>query len=98
MILRLLLAALVACVPTLTLVAQGNRQAPADLSSAKPGRAPNQAIDEAYTAKIKEYTTEPFFLSPLVDYLPASRTVPTPSVVLVTSSSATSTARSECSN
>ncbi len=47
-----------------------------------PGRSPSQPIDEAYTRKIKEYTTEPFFLSPLVDYLPASKTVPTPSVVL----------------
>jgi len=45
-------------------------------------RDPKQPIDEAYTQKIKEYTTEPFFLSPLVDYLPASKTVPTPVVVL----------------
>jgi hypothetical protein len=48
----------------------------------RPGRDPRQPIDSAYTAKIREYTTESFFLSPLVDYLPASRTVPTPSVVL----------------
>jgi hypothetical protein len=41
--------------------------ASSDLSAAKPGRDPNQPIDSAYTAKIKEYTTEPFFLSPLVD-------------------------------
>ena len=41
-----------------------------------------QPIDEEYTKKILEYTTEKFFLSPLVDYLPASRTVPTPKVVL----------------
>jgi hypothetical protein len=53
-----------------------------DLSIAKPGRDPNQPIDEEYTKKIKEYTTETFFLSPLVDYLPASRTVPTPKAVL----------------
>jgi hypothetical protein len=53
-----------------------------DLAAAKPGRDPNQPIDSAYTAKIKEYTTETFFLSPLVDYLPASRTVPTPKAVL----------------
>ena len=49
-----------------------------DAAAAKPGRNPNQPIDEEYTKKIKEYTTEPFFLSPLVDYLPASKTVPTP--------------------
>jgi hypothetical protein len=49
---------------------------------AKPGRNPNQPIDEEYTKKIREYTTETFFNSPLVDYLPASKTVPTPKVVL----------------
>ncbi|HEV7594166.1 MAG TPA: M14 family zinc carboxypeptidase, partial [Gemmatimonadaceae bacterium] len=51
-------------------------------SATRPGRDPNQAIDEEYTRKIREYTTEPFFLSPLVDYLPASSTVPTPKAVL----------------
>ncbi|HKN68582.1 MAG TPA: M14 family zinc carboxypeptidase [Gemmatimonadaceae bacterium] len=53
-----------------------------DLSTARPGRDPGQPIDEEYTRKIREYTTEPFFLSPLVDYLPASKTVPTPKAVL----------------
>ncbi|HYK43297.1 MAG TPA: M14 family zinc carboxypeptidase [Thermoanaerobaculia bacterium] len=47
-----------------------------------PQRDPAQAIDEAYTKKIREYTTETFFLSPLVDYLPASKDVPTPAAVL----------------
>src|SRR5690625_2264765 len=37
-----------------------------------------QAIDQVYTNEIREYTTEPFFLTPLVDHLPASNTVPTP--------------------
>lgn len=49
---------------------------------AKPGRDPKQPVDEEYTKKIKEYTTEPFYLSPLIDYLPASKTVPTPAAVL----------------
>jgi hypothetical protein len=53
-----------------------------EISTAPPGRDPNQPVDTAYTRKIHEYTTEPFFLSPLVDYLPASATVPTPKVVL----------------
>jgi hypothetical protein len=48
----------------------------------QPARDPKQPIDEAYTAKIHKYTTEPFFTSPLVDYLPASKTVPTPETVL----------------
>jgi Zinc carboxypeptidase len=45
-------------------------------------RDPKVAIDEDYTKKIREYTTQPFFTSPLVDYLPASKTVPTPKAVL----------------
>jgi hypothetical protein len=48
----------------------------------KPGRDANQPIDEEYTKKIREYTTESFFNSPLTDYLPASKTVPTPKAVL----------------
>jgi len=64
--------------------AQKSRGTPSesDLANAKPGRDPNQPIDEEYTNKIKKYTTETFFLSPLVDYLPASKTVPTPKAVL----------------
>ena len=38
--------------------------------------------DAAYTAKIKEYTTEPDLLTELVDHLPASDTVPSPDKVL----------------
>ncbi|MGH9409525.1 MAG: M14 family zinc carboxypeptidase, partial [Vicinamibacterales bacterium] len=53
-----------------------------DLATARPGRDPNQPIDQDYTNKIKEYTTETFFTSPLVDYLPASKTVPTPKAEL----------------
>jgi hypothetical protein len=53
-----------------------------DLANAPPGRAMNQPVDSEYTKKIKEYTTEPFFLSPLVDYMPAKAGVPTPKAVL----------------
>src|ERR1035437_3167234 len=54
----------------------------------KPAKAPvapvaaPQKNDDAYTAKIRQYTTEPFFLTELVDHLPASETVPTPDTVL----------------
>src|SRR5688572_22175279 len=83
-------ALMVAALPALSLAQSAptttNRESGAsatvDLSAAKPGRDPNQPIDSAYTAKIKEYTTEPFFLSPLVDYLPAGKGVPTPKAVL----------------
>jgi len=57
-------------------------RAQTDLSTARPGRDPKQPIDSAYTAKIRQYTTETFFNSPLTDYLPASKTVPTPKAVL----------------
>ncbi len=66
------LACVLAVAASLSVTAQPNKYA----------RDPKQPIDEEYTKKIKEYTTEPFFLSPLVDYLPASKTVPTPKAVL----------------
>ena len=47
-----------------------------------PARDPKQPVDAAYTEKIHKYTTQPYFTSPLVDYLPASKTVPTPEAVL----------------
>src|SRR5258705_13730897 len=56
--------------------------APVVSGQIKPGRDANQPIDEEYTKKIREYTTEPFFNSPLTDYLPASSHVPTPKSVL----------------
>src|SRR3954466_16114544 len=70
-----LLRQLILCALTLTVAAQASAQV-------KPARDPNQPVDEEYTRKIREYTTEAFFLSPLVDYLPASKTVPTPKAVL----------------
>src|SRR3974390_619764 len=72
----LLLALSLAAIPSSFAMAQG------DPAAVKPGRDPKQPIDEEYTKKIQEYTTEKFFLSPLVDYLPASKTVPPPKVTL----------------
>jgi hypothetical protein len=40
------------------------------------------AIDQDYSSKIKEYTTDPRFSTDLVNYLPASSTVPSPQKVL----------------
>ena len=37
-----------------------------------------QRLDAVYTAKIKELTTDPRFITELVDHLPASDTVPSP--------------------
>ena len=41
-----------------------------------------QEIDQKYSAEIKNYTTDPKFSTDLVNYLPMSRTVPTPEKVL----------------
>jgi len=52
-------------------------------AKAKPQPVPvEQKLDEAYTKKIREYTTEPFFLTELVDHLPASDSLPTPEKAL----------------
>ena len=76
-------ALLASSAPHRTALAQrSHERAVSDLSTAKPGRDPAQAIDADYTRRILEDTTEKFFLSPLVDYLPASKTVPTPKAVL----------------
>ncbi|MBI5282506.1 MAG: hypothetical protein HY858_12555 [Candidatus Solibacter usitatus] len=44
--------------------------------------AAQQATDEGYTKKIREFTTDPMFLTELVDHLPASAKVPTPEKIL----------------
>ncbi len=80
MILRLLAFLVFAAAPALA-------QTPAPtLPSSMLGqyaRDPRQPVDQAYTAAIAKYTTEPYFNSPLTDYLPASKTgVPTPASVL----------------
>lgn len=56
-----------------------------DVSSAKNTKTKTpaaQPLDEDYTAKIKQYTTEPYLITPLVDHLPASKTVPSPDKIL----------------
>src|SRR5467141_3275801 len=68
---RLLVAGAFICTITLSTRAQNGYS-----------RDGSQAIDDEYTKKIREYTTETFFNSPLTDYLPASPNVPTPKVVL----------------
>ncbi len=72
---RVCVAAMILSVTTSGVARAGDGETP-------PARDPKQPIDEAYTAKMKKYTTAPYFTSPLVDYLPASKTVPTPEVVL----------------
>jgi hypothetical protein len=47
-----------------------------------PLAAFGQGDDEDYTKQIRSYTTDPMFLTELVDHLPASSQVPTPQKVL----------------
>jgi hypothetical protein len=44
--------------------------------------APAQTPDTDYATQVKEWTTRPEFMSPLVDHLPKSSTVPSPKDVL----------------
>jgi hypothetical protein len=46
------------------------------------GSSQTQSDDPEYAAKVKEWTTRPEFMSPLVDHLPKSATVPSPKDVL----------------
>jgi hypothetical protein len=43
---------------------------------------PQQKLDEGYSAKIREFTTDKMFLTELVDHLPEGGKVPTPEKVL----------------
>jgi hypothetical protein len=47
-----------------------------------PMWAQSEKLDEEYTAKIKEFTTEPFFMTKYVDHLPYAENIPTPLDVL----------------
>src|SRR6266536_3361277 len=47
-----------------------------------PGKSDESANNNNYTNRIKEYTTEPYFMTELVDHLPMSAKVPSPDKVL----------------
>ena len=47
----------------------------------KPGKE-FSALDAVYTAKIREFTTEPYLTTELVNHLPASSKVPSPQKIL----------------
>jgi hypothetical protein len=60
----------------------GGAQKAAPQRNAKARSAAAGRVDEGYTKKIQEYTTEKYFSTELVNYLPASDKVPTPEKVL----------------
>src|SRR5215467_14358997 len=75
----------IACCSLLAALSMGSIYASGRDSKAKKKGADSAgatAIDQEYTAKIKEYTTEPFLSTELINYLPASSKVPSPDKVL----------------
>src|SRR5690242_8110102 len=74
---------LLTCLAGLTLAATSLATQAADtLAASTYARDPSQPVDQAYTAQIARFTTDPRFNTPLTDYLPASADVPTPLKVL----------------
>ncbi len=75
-------ALMIFCTALLLWAAPGVVRAADDSTTAKKSAASAPTIDEGYTAKIKQFTTDPEFSTELVDHLPASATVPTPEKIL----------------
>jgi len=55
---------------------------PCGRTANRPGPRSEAARRRGLYSKDQKYTTAPYFTSPLVNYLPASKTVPTPEAVL----------------
>ena len=72
---RIVLAAMLLGL-SIAVSAQNTNQTPAQ------GAPQSQAMDKEYSDSIIKNTTEKFFLTELIDHLPASATVPSPAKVL----------------
>src|SRR5437016_1627363 len=57
-------------------------KAPAAIKKENSGTSRTVPINAEYSAKIKEYTTQSYFSTELVDYLPASDKIPSPDRIL----------------
>src|SRR5713226_6225066 len=79
---RLFSLTIVAVLALLAVSSPGAARAAADKKDKNKAAVPASKLNEQYTAKIKEYTTEKYFLTELVDHLPASDKVPSPDRVL----------------
>ena len=75
-------ALVIACAMLAVLSATGRAAGPTQKKDKSKASAAASKINEEYTAKIKEYTTEKYFLTELVDHLPASDKVPSPDKIL----------------
>jgi hypothetical protein len=80
--LRQACAVIAACAMLAVLTATGRAADPPQKKDRAKAAGSTSKINEEYTAKIKEYTTEKYFLTELVDHLPASDKVPSPDKVL----------------
>src|SRR5512132_660343 len=60
----------------------GNKLRNAESSSSGSSESVNKSASALYAEKIKEYTTEPYFVTELVDHLPISDQVPSPDKIL----------------
>lgn len=69
-------------VPVFPIVAVAFSIQAQNIGDSQLARDPRQPVDENYTQQIRKYTTEPSLNSPLTNYLPASKTVPTPEKTL----------------
>ena len=84
-VLPLVIVTLLILPVTIRLASAQKKTADKPASSHVKAEAPKNAApaeDNDYSKKIKEYTTEKFFLTELVDHLPMSDTVPSPDKVL----------------
>ncbi|MCW5969852.1 MAG: hypothetical protein KIT57_15200 [Blastocatellales bacterium] len=68
--------------PLSSALAQGARSAARPAAPSTPQQTSSQPIDKEYTESILKNTTEKFFLTEIVDHLPASDKVPSPAKVL----------------
>ena len=75
-------AFVIACVLLTAFDAIGRGAAPPQKKDKAKASVASSKTNEDYTAKIKEYTTEKYFLTELVDHLPASDKVPSPDKIL----------------
>jgi hypothetical protein len=82
---RFLTASLMFCCGAASALAQAvsyeHPEEPSGKAKIKPGKEIT-TLDAGYTAKMREFTTEPFLTTDLVDHLPASSKVPTPQKIL----------------
>src|ERR671912_2410612 len=52
------------------------------LPHAQPAPTSQETFDEDFAKRVREWTTSPEFLSPLVDHLPVVKGIPTPKDVI----------------